>query len=63
MRLWTSILATLQIIVSGSVLLEFVESRWVGLFSLVVAAAQAGTAFYMKSDQAKRPVIKSEATE
>lgn len=59
MRLWTSILATLQIIAGGSVLLEFVEGRWVGLFSLVVAAAQAGTVLYMKTehapDQAYRP--------
>lgn len=51
MRLWTSILATLQIIAGGSVLLEFLETRWVGLFSLVVAAMQAGTVFYMKADQ------------
>ena len=64
MRLWSSILATLQIIAGGSVLLEFVETRWVGLFSLVVAAMQAGTVFYMRSGEpehvAKHAVVDAE---
>ena len=45
-------------------LLEFVETRWVGLFSLVVAAMQAGTVFYMKSGEpehvAKHAVVDAE---
>lgn len=54
MRLWTAVLAALQIIAGGSVLLEFVETRWVGLFSLVIAAMQAGTVLYMKSPDEPR---------
>jgi hypothetical protein len=54
-RLWTSILAGLQVVSGGTVLLEIWDSRYVGLFVLLVAAAQAGTVMYMKSDQAHRP--------
>lgn len=50
MRLWTAILAGLQILASGSVLMDITEARWVGLFSLLVAAMQGGTAFYLKAD-------------
>lgn len=55
MRLWTSILAGLQVISGGTVLLELWDSRFVGLFVLVVAGAQAGTVMYTKSDQGHRP--------
>lgn len=55
MRVWTSILAGLQVMSGGTVLLEIWDSRYVGLFVLLVAAAQAGTVMYMKSDQAHRP--------
>lgn len=51
MRLWTSILAGLQVVSGGTVLLELWDSRYVGLFVLLTAAAQAGTVMYMKSGQ------------
>lgn len=51
MRLWTSILAGLQVISGGTVLLELWDSRYVGLFVLVVAGAQAGTVMYMRGSQ------------
>lgn len=51
MRLWTSILAGLQVISGGTILLEIWDRKWVGLFVLVVAAAQVGTVAYMKSEQ------------
>lgn len=51
MRLWTSILAGLQVISGGTILLEIWDRKWVGLFVLVVAAAQVGTVAYMKSGQ------------
>lgn len=51
MRLWTSILAGLQVLSGGTVLLELWDSRYVGLFVLVVAAMQAGTVMYMKGSQ------------
>lgn len=60
MKLWTSILAGLQVISGGTVLLELTDPRWVGLFVLVVAGMQAGTAMYRSGDQAKPPVIKME---
>lgn len=60
MRLWTSILAGLQVISGGTVLLELVDPRWVGLFVLVVAGMQAGTVAYMNGDQVKRPQIVQE---
>jgi hypothetical protein len=60
MRLWTSILAGLQVVSGGTVLLELWDSRFVGLFVLVIAGAQAATVMYTKSDQAQRPQIKSE---
>lgn len=52
MRLWTAILAGLQILSAGSVLTDLFPMSAVGLFSLVVAALQGGTVFYMKSEQA-----------
>lgn len=61
MRLWTAILAGLQIFSAGSILTDIFPTSWVGLFSLLVAAAQGGTVFYMKADQAKRPQIDGEA--
>lgn len=51
MRLWTSILAGLQVISGGTVLLELWDSRFVGLFVLVVAGLQAGTVMYSKAEQ------------
>lgn len=64
MRLWTSILAGLQVLSGGTVLLELWDSRYVGLFVLVVAAMQAATVMYMRSSQdnyqAKHAVIESE---
>jgi hypothetical protein len=51
-RLWTAILAGLQALSAGTILLEIWDRRWVGLFVLVVASAQVGTVAYMKSDQA-----------
>lgn len=51
MRVWTSILAGLQVMSGGTVLLELWDSKYVGLFVLVVAALQAGTVMYMRSDQ------------
>lgn len=55
MRLWTSILAGLQVVSGGTVLLELWDSRYIGLFVLLVAAAQAGTVVYTRSDQEHRP--------
>ncbi len=55
MRLWTSILAGLQVVSGGTILLEIWDRKWVGLFVLVVAAAQVGTAAYMKSDSGHQP--------
>lgn len=55
MRLWTAILAGLQVVSGGTILLEIWDRRWVGLFVLVVAALQVGTVAYMKSDQPHRP--------
>lgn len=65
MRLWTAILAGLQILAAGTVLTEVFQADHVGLFSLLVAALQGGTVFYMKAtpapDVPKPPVIKLEA--
>lgn len=60
MRLWTSILAGLQILSGGAVLTDVVGAKWVGLFVLLVAALQGGTVMYMKSDQVKRPEFNAE---
>lgn len=54
MRLWTAILAGLQILSAGSVLGDLFPTAYVGLFSLLVAALQGGTVFYMKSEQTGR---------
>lgn len=55
MRLWTAILAGLQALSGGTVLMDLWDKDYVGLFVLVVAALQVGTVAYMKSDQAHRP--------
>jgi hypothetical protein len=55
MRIWTSILAGLQVISGGLGALELADAKMVGLFVLVVAGLQAATVIYMKGDQAKRP--------
>lgn len=55
MRLWAAILAGLQVVSGGTVLLELWDSRFVGLFVLVVAGLQAGTVMYAKSDQGHQP--------
>ena len=64
MRLWTAILAGLQVMSGGTVLLELWDSRYVGLFVLAVAALQAGTVMYMRSNapgyQAKHAEIEPE---
>jgi hypothetical protein len=52
MRLWTAILAGLQIFSAGSILTEVFPVEYVGLFSLAVGALQGGTIFYMKGTQA-----------
>lgn len=61
MRLWSAVLAGLQIMSAGTILLEIWDKRWVGLFVLVVAALQGGTVAYMKSadqvHQAKHAVV------
>lgn len=59
-----SILAGLQVMSGGTVLLELWDSRYVGLFVLVVAAMQAGTVMYMRAPgdpyQARHAVDESE---
>lgn len=49
MRLWTAILAGLQVFSGGTVLLDVFPAKHVGLLTLAVAALQAGTVLYMKS--------------
>jgi hypothetical protein len=48
MRLWTAVLAGLQVFSGGTVLLDVFPTGYVGLFTLFVAALQAGTVLYMK---------------
>jgi hypothetical protein len=55
MRLWTAILAALQILSGGAILTDVIGVKWVGLFVLLVAALQGGTIAYMKSDQGQSP--------
>lgn len=45
-----AILAGLQILSGSMILGQLFPVTWVGLFSLVVAALQGGTTFYMKAD-------------
>jgi hypothetical protein len=52
-RLWLAILAGLQVVSGGSALMEVWDRKWVGLFVLVVAAAQAGTVVYMKTGSSR----------
>ena len=58
MRLWSAILAFLQILSGGLGALNLVDLRWVGLLVLVVGALQGATVAY----QGKRPEIDSEAS-
>lgn len=46
--LWSSILVTLQVIVAGSVLTDTLGPNVAALCALIVAALQAGTAFYVR---------------
>lgn len=46
---WMSILAALQVMSAGSALADVVPAKWAALFSLGVAAAQAGIQFYVQS--------------
>lgn len=55
MRIWTAILAGLQIFSAGTILTEVFPAEHVGLFVLAVAALQGGTIFYMKSGQPYQP--------
>lgn len=56
MRIWTAILAGLQVMSAGTVLFEVWDKRYVGLFILGVAALQGGTVAYMRTpDQDYRP--------
>lgn len=48
LRLWTAILAALQILTAGTVLTEVVGVKWAALAALLIGAAQAGTAVYMR---------------
>ena len=54
-RIWTAILAGLQIFSAGTILTEVFPAEYVGLFVLAVAALQGGTIFYMKSGQPYSP--------
>ena len=56
MRLWSAVLAFLQILSGGLGALNLVDLRWVGLFVLIVGALQGATVAY----QGKRPEIDSE---
>lgn len=60
MRLWTAILAGLQIFSAGTILTDIFPAEYVGLFMLVVASLQGGTIFYMRSDQAGRHHLNGE---
>ena len=55
MRIWTAILAGLQIFSAGTILSDVFPADHVGLFVLAVGALQGGTAYYLKSEQAHRP--------
>lgn len=56
MRLWTAILAGLQIMSGGAFLGDLIGAKWFGAFVLLVAALQGGTVAYMKSPgQGYRP--------
>ena len=60
MRLWTAILAGLQIFSAGTILTEIFPAKHVGLFVLAVAALQGGTIFYQRSGQAGRHHLNGE---
>lgn len=55
MRLWQAIMVGLQVFSGGSILTDLIPKTYVGLLVLVVAALQAGTIMYLKSDQAQQP--------
>jgi len=46
--IWSSILVTLQMVTGGAALGDFIGERTAGLCILIVAALQAGTAFYIR---------------
>lgn len=52
MRLWTAILAGLQILSGGAFLGDLIGTKGFGAFVLLVAALQGGTVVYMKAPQA-----------
>lgn len=52
MRLWTAILAGLQILTGGAFLGDLIGAKWFGASVLLVAALQGGTAAYMRGPQA-----------
>ena len=50
MKLWQAIMAGLQVFSGGSILTDLLPKAWIGLLVLAVAALQAGTIMYMKSE-------------
>lgn len=48
-------MAGLQVFSGGSILTDLMPKAYAGMLVLVVAALQAGTIMYMKSDQAQQP--------
>lgn len=46
--LWSSILVALQVLVAGSALTDTLGKTVAALCALIVAALQAGTAFYIR---------------
>lgn len=50
MKLWQAIMAGLQVFSGGSILTDLLPKSWIGLLVLAVAALQAGTIMYMKSE-------------
>jgi uncharacterized membrane-anchored protein len=46
--IWSSVLVVLQVIVAGTVLTESIGPKHAALCALIVAALQAGTAFYVR---------------
>jgi len=64
-RLWHAIMAGLQVFSGGSILTDLLPKAYVGMLVLVVAALQAGTIMYMKSEgpeyQGKHAQVNGEA--
>jgi hypothetical protein len=46
--IWSAVLVTLQVLTGGAALADVVGDKTAGLAILVVAALQAGTAFYVR---------------